>query len=211
MRHEAVIFDLGGVVFPSPIEAIRTYEAEHDLPRGFLSEAMLADPERSAWSRLERGELTLSAFVPEFEAECVSAGHQVDGAGLMERITDGLEPRPEMVTAIITLRDSGFGVAALTNNWVDDSHAEGDGPARLGDVFDIVVESARLGMRKPDPRIYEHACAQLAVVPSACVFLDDIGANLKPARAMGMTTIKVRDPALALAELEAVLDVSLRR
>lgn len=208
-RHRAVIFDLGGVVYPSPIEVMRSYEAECGLPRGFLSAATLADPEWSAWSRLERGELTLASFVPEFEAECASAGHAVDVAELMRRITSGLDPRSEMLHAIAAIREAGLLTAALTNNWVDDERTPGT--SDLDRVFDLIVESARVRMRKPDPRIYEHVCASLAVEPHVCVFLDDIGANLKPARAMGMTTIKVDEPDAALTELAAVLGLDLRR
>ena len=206
--HRAVVFDLGGVVYPSPIDVMRGYEAERALPRGLLSAALLADPETSAWGRMERGELTVTEFVPVFEAECAASGHRIDAAELMQRIVGGLEPRAEMVDAIEVLRGKGFKVAALTNNWVD---AERESSTEIDARFDVVVESAKTGLRKPDPRIYEHVCDALGEPPGACVFLDDIGANLKPARAMGMTTIKVGEPRAALAELGAVLGFDLRR
>jgi putative hydrolase of the HAD superfamily len=98
----------------------------------------------------------------------------------------------------------------LTNNFV---RAEEEAEPRLHtlfDLFDVVIESSRAGVRKPDPRFYEMACNELGIEPSEAVFLDDLGVNLKPARAMGMTTIKVEDPDRALAELEAVVGVPLR-
>ena len=78
------------------------------------------------------------------------------------------------------------------------------------ELFDVVVESSKAGCRKPDPRFYEIACEELGIEPSQAVFLDDLGINLKPARAMGMTTIKVTDPGEALRELEAVVGMVLR-
>jgi putative hydrolase of the HAD superfamily len=202
--YRAVIFDLGGVVFPSPIDAFRRYEEEHGLPHRFLSEVVLTDPEGGAWARLERGELTVSEFCAAFEAECAAAGQPVDADDLMAAIGGGFEPRPEMVTALRTIRARGLRTGALTNNWVAEESSE-RGITALGDLFDTVVESAVEGLRKPDPRIYELACARLDVTPDESVFLDDLGVNLKPARALGMTTIKVADPRAAVAELAAVL------
>ncbi|HZJ26051.1 MAG TPA: HAD family phosphatase, partial [Acidimicrobiia bacterium] len=190
MAYRAVIFDLGGVVFPSPLDGFRAYERERGLPHRFLSEVVLADPLDGAWSRLERGELTMGEFAAAFEAECQAAGGEIDAAALMGRITAGLGPRDEMVRAIRALRAGGFRVGALTNNWRDR-----EGPwDPTGELFDEIVESAIVGLRKPDPAIYELACAQLGVEPPHVVFLDDLGVNLKPARAMGMATIKVTDP-----------------
>lgn len=207
-RYRAVIFDLGGVVFPSPIDVFREYEQEHGLPHRFLSEVVLADTHGGAWARLERGELTVSEFCTAFESECAAAGQRVDATALMETIGGGFEPRPEMVTALRALRARGLRTGALTNNWVADEPSD-RGITALADLFDAVVESAVEGLRKPDPRIYELACERLGVAPAESVFLDDLGANLKPARAMGMATIKVEDPADALAELSEHLGFGL--
>jgi epoxide hydrolase-like predicted phosphatase len=201
----AVIFDLGGVVMPSPLDVFRAYEAAHGLPHRFISEVVVGGGDDGAWSRFERGELDLDTFAVAFDAECAAAGGAIETADLLAAIHTGAGPRDEMVAAITRIRDHGLATAALTNNWPD---PEGDGVARrtgLGGLFDVVVESAIEGLRKPDVRIYELTCARLAVTPSEAVFLDDLGTNLKPARAMGMTTIKVDDPATALAELERVL------
>ena len=208
MSYEAVVFDLGGVVFPSPLDVFRAYERDHGLPHRFLSEVVLADPEHGAWSRLERGELNFDEFCDAFDAECAAHGGAVSARELMGAVRVGLDARPEMVTAIGAIRRHGLKTGALTNNWADD-------PARTNqalptdDWFDVMVESAVEGLRKPDPRIYALVCERLDVSPPATVFLDDLGANLKPARELGMTTIKVAEPEAALAELEAVLGFEL--
>ena len=208
MTFRAVIFDLGGVVFPSPIDVFRAYEREQGLPDRFISEVVLADPEAGAWSRLERGELTVERFVAEFEAECEAAGARVDAGALMAAVGQGFDARPEMLAALRAIRVHGLKTGALTNNWVAEEPSDG-GLRSLDDLFDVVVESAVEGLRKPDPRIYELACERLAVRPDESVFLDDLGANLKPARALGMMTIKVANPTNALAELAAVLGIAL--
>ncbi len=205
------MFDLGGVVMPSPLDAFRAYEAATGLPHRFLSEVVVQTGDGGAWSRLERGELTMAEFADEFAAECSAAGGTVVVEELFAEVHAGSGPRPEMLTAIGRIREEGLKTAALTNNWrPDDSDATvGSRTPILGDVFDVIVESAIEGLRKPDPRIYELTCSRLGVEPSASVFLDDLGVNLKSARALGITTIKVGDPATALAELEAVLGFSL--
>jgi putative hydrolase of the HAD superfamily len=213
-RFDAVVFDLGGVVVPSPLDAFRAYEARAGLPHRFLSEVVLAGGDNGSWSRLERGELQMDEFSDEFEAECAMAGGTVDVDELFAEVHSSSGPRPEMVGAITRIRAEGLKTGALTNNWRDerasDDVAPGTALPTMLELFDVVVESAIVGLRKPDPRIYEMVCARLDVEPSATVFLDDLGVNLKPARAMGMATIKVGDPGTALAELEALLGFRLR-
>jgi putative hydrolase of the HAD superfamily len=206
--YEAVVFDLGGVVFPSPLDVFRAYERDHALPHRFLSEVVLADPEHGAWSRLERGEVDFDEFCDAFDAECATHGGAVSARELMDAVRVGLDARPEMVTAIGAIRRHGLKTAALTNNWADDPPRT-DRASPTGEWFDVMVESAVEGLRKPDPRIYALVCERLAVTPAATVFLDDLGANLKPARALGMTTIKVAEPDAALAELKDVLGFEL--
>lgn len=207
MTYTAVVFDLGGVVMPSPIDAFRAYETRNGLPHRFLSEVVLSGGDGNAWSRLERGELTMDEFADEFESECAMAGGTVVVTDLFADIGAAAGARPEMLTAIRRIRAEGLRTAALTNNWRADADAPGVGEhtPELADVFDVIVESAIVGLRKPDPRIYELTCTRLGVTPTESVFLDDLGTNLKSARALGMTTIKVGDPAVALAELEDVL------
>jgi len=208
VNYEAVVFDLGGVVFPSPLDVFRAYERDHGLPHRFLSEVVLTEPEHGAWSRLERGELNFDEFCDAFDAECAAHGGTVSARELMDAVRVGLDARPEMVTAIGAIRRHGLKTAALTNNWADDP-ARANRATPTDDWFDVMVESAVEGLRKPDPRIYTLVCERLDVPPAATVFLDDLGANLKPARELGMTTIKVAEPEAALAELEAVLGFEL--
>jgi putative hydrolase of the HAD superfamily len=200
----AVIFDLGGVVLGSPLHAIADYEREHGIRAGAVNRVVADTGPAGAWSRLERGLCDLAAFAPAFEAECAAAGFALDARVLMQRMGAVSQPRPAMLEAIGALRGRGLRVAALTNNWPDEGR--GDGGARaLRAHFDAFFESSALGLQKPDPRIYEHACAALAIAPAEAIFLDDIGRNLKTARALGMATIKVETPEQALAELAVLV------
>lgn len=205
-RPSAVIFDLGGVVMGSPLHAIAAYERAAALPPGFVNRHVVATGAAGAWSRLERGEVSLDAFYPLFDAECAAAGHPLSARAMMERIAIEAQPRPRMLAAIRSIRARGLRTAALTNNWIGDGTRERDW---LADVFEVVVESAVEGLRKPDPRIYQVALARLGVAAAETVFLDDIGRNLKPARELGMMTIKVDDEVQALDELAQALGFAL--
>jgi putative hydrolase of the HAD superfamily len=210
VTYRAVIFDLGGVIFPSPFEVFSAYEREHELPDHFLRGVVAKSADSGAWARLERGETELSEFCAGFEAECAAAGGTVDAATLMTAVGTRFEPRAEMLAAVTLIRDKGLKTAALTNNWTEISD-DGSGhemPA-LHHLFDVIVESAVEGLRKPDPAIYQLTCMRLGVMPQDAVFLDDLGVNLKPARELGMATIKVADPPSALVELETLLGFSL--
>jgi putative hydrolase of the HAD superfamily len=205
---KAVIFDLGGVVFGSPFEHFDEYERITGLPEGCVRAVVARSSVDGAWAALERGELTMPEFFAALEAEARAEGHTIDAAEIMAMVGRGIGARPEMIAAIERIREHGLKTAALTNNWASEN---GSPPGlRSLHVFDVVVESAVEGMRKPNPRIYELTLERLAVDPIDAVFLDDIGANLKPARAMGITTIKVDDPAQALTDLEAVLGFRVR-
>jgi putative hydrolase of the HAD superfamily len=214
MMLRAVIFDLGGVVFPSPFEAFDDYDHGNGLTKGTVRALIRQSSEEGAWAALERGELTMDEFVVALETEAAGAGFRLDARKLMALIGSALGPRPEMVRAIEAIRARGLRTGALTNNWPRPERggvrARTPPPMHEELAFDAVVESAREGIRKPDPRIYALALARLDVLASEAVFLDDLGINLKPARAMGMTTIKVTDPARALAELEHVLGFAVR-
>jgi putative hydrolase of the HAD superfamily len=203
----AVIFDLGGVVLGSPLHAIAAYERELGIPAGLVNRVVADTGPAGAWGRLERGLLALEAFIPAFEADCAAAGGAIDARRMMERIAEASQPRPAMLAAIARLRAHGLRVAALTNNWVGDG--SGDGTRALRGHFDAFFESSVLGLQKPDPRIYRHACSALAIEPAEAVFLDDIGRNLKAAHALGMQTIKVDTPEQALAELARILGIPL--
>jgi len=208
MTHQAVIFDLGGVVLGSPLHAIAAFEREHGIPAGFVNRIVVDTGADGAWGRLERGLLDLEAFVPEFEADCARAGRRLDARALFVRMGEAAQPRPAMLDAIRAIRARGLRAAALTNNWASESRD--DGSRALRGHFDRFFESSVLGLQKPDPRIYQHACRELGIVPNAAVFLDDIGRNLKTARELGMATIKVDRPEQALADLEQLLGFPLQ-
>ena len=203
---EAVVFDLGGVVMESPLRAITRYERDHGLAAGAIARVVAAAGDGGAWARLERGELTAESFRTPFETECRTSGIAVDAARVMAYISEAARPRPRMLAAIRRIRARGLRVGACTNNWVGADGCPTDG---LQEHFDVFVESAAVGLRKPDPRIYELTCRLLGVVPSRAAFLDDIGQNLKAARALGMATIKVEEPDRALRELAALLGMDL--
>ena len=211
MGLKAVIFDLGGVVLGSPLHAIAAYERELGIPVNFVNQVVADTAPTGAWSRLERGELSMDGFFTAFEEDCRKAGREISARIMMQRMGEAAQPRPVMLRAIARLRDSGLQVAALTNNWAtaEQSDTPSDGTRALREHFDVFIESSVEGLRKPDPRIYELTCARLDVTPAGTVFLDDIGSNLKTARRLGMTTIKVIEPEEALADLERVVGLSL--
>lgn len=203
---EAVVFDIGGVVQESPLHAIARYERDHRLPADAINRAVVVAGEAGAWARLERGELTVESFLAPFEADCRAHGVEVNAERLMAYIAEASRPRPRMLAAVRKIRGHGLRVGALTNNWVAEGRRTTDG---LRAHFHVFVESAVVGMRKPDPRIYELVCRELGVTPPRAALLDDIGRNLKPARELGMATIKVDDPDQALRELSALLGLDL--
>lgn len=205
MTYRAVIFDLGGVVFPSPFEAFDEYEREAGLASGAVRGVIRTSSETGAWASLERGDHSLDSFLAALESEFASAGHEVDARAFLDVVSRGFGPRPAMVHAICCIRSAGLLTAALTNNWADARGRPSPNGVDSMDVFDVVVESSVEGIRKPDQRIYELTLERLDVDASDAVFLDDLGINLKPARAMGMTTIKVTHPEDALRELESLL------
>jgi putative hydrolase of the HAD superfamily len=207
--YRAVIFDLGGVVFPSPFEAFDAHDRNAGFPDGTVRSIIRTSSETGAWAALERGELSLPDFHAQLEAEALEVGFQLDAAKLMATVAGGFGPRPAMARAVERIREQNLRTAALTNNWPRPDGAEFP-PTGNGLGFDVVIESAVVGLRKPDPRIYELALSKLGVDAAEAVFLDDLGINLKPAREMGMTTIKVTDPDRALDELSVVLGFEVR-
>ena len=211
MTLRAAFFDFGGVLLSSPFEAFNRYEEAHGLPRNLIRTINATNPDTNAWAHFERSDVSFEEFCDLFEAEARALGHELAARDLMPLLAGEL--RPAMVEAVRRCRQH-LVTACLTNNWVSGPVVPDD-PYRSGvhdalDVFDHVIESSKVGVRKPDPRFYEIACEQAGVVPSEVVFLDDLGVNLKPARAMGMTTIKVGDPDEALAELEAAIGFPVR-
>jgi putative hydrolase of the HAD superfamily len=203
---EAVLWDFGGVILSSPFQAFNDYELTAGLPRDFIRTVNSTNPDTNAWALLERSDISPVEFDDRFASESAALGHRVPGADVLALLAGAV--RPEMVVALDRVIAAGFATACLTNNVLGENPRP-DVDAVM-DRFDHVIESSKVGVRKPEVRFYEVACETVGVEPSACVFLDDLGINLKPARAMGMTTIKVLDAPGAIAALESVLGIALR-
>ena len=207
MTVTAVVFDLGGVLTESPMHAFAAYEAEAGLPDGLIRRLNSADPDSNAWARFERNELDVAGFSAAFEAEARATGHELDAARVLDALRGEL--RPAMITAVRRLKDAGLPLALLSNN-VAPMERAGELGSLLG-LFDAIVESSVEGVRKPEPEIYRRALTRLSeavgrpIEAADCAYLDDLGINLKPARALGFATIKVIDPAAALAELSELV------
>lgn len=217
MAYTTVIFDFGGVITASPFEAFNRLEAERGLPRDFVRRVNSADPDNNAWAKFERAEIDAAAFDTLFAEEARALGHELEGEAVLAVIAGAV--RPAMVAALDTLKASGFTIACITNNVPGGKGVRGAGMARSEEAanavaaimarFAHVIESSKAGVRKPDPRIYEMMCDALGVEPGECVYLDDLGINCKPAAQLGMHAIKVTSGDQALADLSAVLKISL--
>ncbi len=211
---EAVIWDFGGVITSSPFEAFNRYEQDNGIPKDFIRTVNATNPDTNAWALFERSEVSIEGFDDLFAAETRAAGHEVRGRTVIDLLHGDV--RPAMVEALRRCA-ARFKTGCITNNvkpskgtsfWAAGSRTEQI--ARVMDIFDHVIESSKAGIRKPDPRIYQMMCEALGVDPKRCVYLDDLGVNLKPARAMGMTTIKVTEPGAAIMELETATGLTLR-
>lgn len=208
-----MLWDFGGVMTESPFLAFRRFEKERGLPADFLRGINARNHDHNAWARFERSELSQDQFDEAFASESRCAGYEVRGLDVIDLLYG--EVRPAMVAALKACKRH-FTNACLTNN-VNAGPGRGfeRDPGRAEEwngvleLFDIVIESSRIGVRKPETRFFERACEQLGIVASQAVYLDDLGTNLKPARAMGMHTIKVEEPGIAIAELESVLGIRL--
>lgn len=202
----AVLWDFGGVFTSSPFEAFNHFEQEHGLPKDFIRTVNSTNPDTNAWAKLEANAVSREEFDGLFHDESRAMGHAVRGSDVLTLLSGKLRPR--MVRVLAECKKH-FKVGCITNN-IKPANPEQNTPATrqftetgpIMEMFDAIIESSIEGVRKPNPKIYEIACERLAVEPNHCVFLDDLGINLKPARAMGMTTIKVVDPDDAIRELE---------
>jgi putative hydrolase of the HAD superfamily len=211
---QAVLWDFGGVLTTSPFDAFNRFEAERGIPRDFIRGINATNPEHNAWARLESSAITPAQFDAEFESESRAAGYPIPGQAVLELLSGDLRPR--MVDVLKTCKQR-YRVACLTNNV---KSGEGPGMARTSEralriqdvmsLFDVVLESSKEGIRKPNPAFYLRACERLRIKPNQAVFLDDLGINLKPAKELGMTTIKVTSEAQAIAELSDVLRIEFK-
>ena len=201
----AVFWDFGGVILSSPFDAFNAYERDNGLPADYIRTLNSRDPDTNAWARFERQEITPAEFDALFSEESDAFGRRVPGSDVIAMLSGAV--RPEMVRALDRVIEAGYVTACLTNNVVTDvRRREAD---EIMGKFHHVIESSKVGLRKPEPAFYELACALAQVEPHEVVFLDDLGINLKPAKAMGMTTIKVVSPEQAITDLEAVLGIGL--
>ena len=215
MAIEAVIWDFGGVITSSPFEAFNRFEAERDLPADTIRSINATNPDTNAWALLERSEVSAVEFDDLFAAEAAERGHEIRGSEVLALLSGDV--RPEMVAALKVCKAAAK-IGCITNNVStkkedEGAHLFGAGMARSPEkaaeiteimgLFDHVIESSKAGVRKPDPLIYQMMLEALEADPARCVYLDDLGINLKPARAMGMTTIKVLNAEQALSELKA--------
>ncbi|TWI01511.1 putative hydrolase of the HAD superfamily [Bradyrhizobium daqingense] len=205
-----MIFDFGGVLTSSPFEAFTRFETERGLPADIIRRTNAANHLENAWAKFERAEVDIDTFDLLFAEESRALGAEVRGRDVLPLLQGDL--RPEMVEALKRIK-AQFKTGCITNNLPANAIGSMTGRslyvAEVMVLFDHVIESAKIGLRKPDPRIYRLMVETLKVDPARCVYLDDLGVNLKPAREMGMTTIKVTSGAQAIADLEKATGLKL--
>ena len=207
---EAVIFDFGGVITESPFEAFNRLEAERQIPTDTVRRINATNPHDNAWARFERSEIDPGEFDLAFAAEAKSLGVTLHGRDVLACLQGAV--RPSMLEALRKISEC-FKTGCITNNV---KSASAQSTWRNPDVdsamslFHHVIESSKIGIRKPDPRIYKMMLTQLDVDPNRSIYLDDLGINLKPARDLGMTTIKVGAAEPAIDTLEGLLKMHLR-
>jgi putative hydrolase of the HAD superfamily len=211
---EAVIWDFGGVFTTSPFEAFNRYEARRGLPKDLIRTVNSTNPDSNAWALFERSEIDADGFDRKYLEESTAQGHPVRGAEILPLLSGDVRPR--MVEALLACKRH-FKVGCITNNMVRGDamgiSATADGSSPTADImrhFDVIIESSKVGIRKPDPKIYMMLCERLGVEAHTCVYLDDLGINCKTAAQLGMTAIKVVSEAQALADLERATGLILR-
>ena len=209
-----VLFDFGGVVTTSPFEAFARYEKDVGAPPDSIRRINSTNSDDNAWAKMERSEVSTAEFCELFEAEAAELGLELSGQKVLACLSGTV--RPQMVRALEILR-TRIRIGCITNN-MKSGHGAGMSRtseqaasiAQIMEMFEVVVESAKVGLRKPDVRIYEMACLELGVEPRNCAYLDDLGINCKPAASLGMVAIKGVDPDVALNDLEKVVGFPLR-
>lgn len=202
---QAILWDFGGVITTSPFEAFTRFEKSNGLVKDFIRNINATNPDTNAWAKFESNSISVEEFDTLFHQESSAAGHPINGTQILELLSGDI--RPKMVTALRKCKER-YKIACITNNMKTGMGAGMTQDVKraglieeIMEIFDAVIESSHEGIRKPNPKIFELACDRINVKPMDCVFLDDLGINLKPARAMGMTTIKVLDQDQALKDL----------
>ncbi len=202
------------MITSSPFEAFERLEAAQGLPIGSVRRINSANPNSNAWALFERAEIDAATFDLLFANEAAMLDIHLRGADVLKCLAGDI--RPEMVTALDRLKTLGFKIGCITNNVPSGkgtgmavSDEKADAIAAVMARFEYVIESSKVGVRKPDPRIYQMMCDALNVMPACCVYLDDLGINCKPAAALGMAAIKVSSGPQALADLGCLLNLEL--
>ena len=211
---KAVFWDFGGVITSSPFEAFNKYEKDNNLPSNFLRKINSTNPDDNAWAKLERSEVNLDEFDLLFEKESESLGYAIKGKEVIALLQG--QVRPEMIKVLQNIKGNLI-QACLTNNiqsFKEETFDKGNVSVsgkhdEIMKLFDFVIESSKVNLRKPDPDFYKMACEKAKIKPSEAVFLDDLGVNLKPARVLGMKTIKVISSTEALIELQKLIPVKI--
>tara|TARA_B100001564_G_scaffold355656_1_gene368355 strand:+ start:124 stop:780 length:657 start_codon:yes stop_codon:yes gene_type:complete len=211
---KAVFWDFGGVITSSPFEAFNKYEKHNNLPSDFLRKVNSTNPDDNAWAKLERSEVNLDEFDLLFEKESKTLGYAIKGKEVIALLQG--QVRPEMLNALQRIKGNLI-QACLTNNiqsLKEEAFDEGNVSVagkhdEIMRLFDFVIESSKVNLRKPDPAFYKMACEKAKIEPSEAVFLDDLGINLKPARILGMETIKVINSKDALNELQKLVPIKI--
>jgi putative hydrolase of the HAD superfamily len=212
MNVQAVIWDFGGVFTTSPFDAFNRYERERGLPNDIIRQINSVNPNTNAWAQIERSEIDAAMFDRLFEDEAKLLGHMIPGRDVLALLSGDLRPR---VVAAFKACKARWKVGCITNNaptgkgaGMSSSPEKAQQIAEVFSLFDHVIESSKAGVRKPDPRIYLMMCEAIGVKPEACVYLDDLGINLKPARELGMTTIKVTSEQQLLDDLSKAVGIA---
>lgn len=209
-QYSSIFWDFGGVITSSPFEAFKKFEIENDLPENFLRKVNSTNPQNNAWALLEQSKINQMEFNDLFFQESSELGFGVNGLKVLDLLEGDL--RLGMVDIIKTLKKMDFIQACLTNNFIPDNDNQPDmmdlnKKTEVFNLFDFIFESKEIGLRKPDQAFYDYVLEKVDIPPEKIIFLDDLGINLKPAKAMGMTTIKVISESQAKEDLERILKI----
>ncbi|MCW3041036.1 MAG: HAD-superfamily hydrolase, subfamily variant 3 [Solirubrobacterales bacterium] len=203
-----IICDYGGVLTSPLAGAFAQVHARHGLPEAALGAAMAkagAQRGQDLLAELECGRIAEAEFMALLGAQLsADLGREIDLSRFTEHYFAGLEANPEMLDELRELRAAGYRMGLLTNNVVEwEPHWRAMIP--VDELFDDVVDSAFVGLRKPDPAIYRLSCERLGVHPAECVLIDDFLVNCQAAEALGMAAVRFVDTAGAIAELRRLL------
>ena len=210
---KAVFWDFGGVITTSPFDSFNLYEEKHGLEKDFIRRVNSTNPDSNAWAKLERNQIDVSEFNDLFLNESTNLGYPIQGVDVIGLLQGQI--RPEMIQALEAIKGNLI-QACLTNNIVSPETQPSDQNVSIAgkneeimNLFDFVIASSEQNVRKPDPAFYDLALNHAGIKAEEAVFLDDLGINLKPARELGMYTIKATNAHEALRELNAVLPINI--